>query len=76
VTRLFREAPEPTETWIDLACGCSTSELHALVNVTCDGHGHLVPRPERLDMIQARRGRVYGPIDRPLWRPPVAREGG
>ncbi len=76
MTRRRREAPEPTETWIDLACGCSTSELHALVNVHCPAHLHLVPAPDREYMWGRAFGRTYGPIDRPLWRPRADRERG
>jgi hypothetical protein len=76
VTR--RKAPEPTESWLDLPCECSTSELHAIVNVRCVSHGHLVPYEDRLYMLTPGRsyGRLYGPIDRPLWRPRRAAEGG
>lgn len=66
-----RKAPEPTETWLDLPCGCSTSELHALVNVHCVGHRHLVPQADLEFLTRRGRafGRVFGPIDRPLWQP-------
>lgn len=61
-------APLPVETWIDLACGCSTSEGHCIVNVQCVAHAHLVPRKDREAMLAPSRalGQVYGPLDGPL----------
>lgn len=62
-------APVPVETWIDLDCGCSTSERHCIVNVRCVAHADLVPGEDRRNMggYGLGFGTVYGPLDGPLW---------
>lgn len=62
-------APVPVETWIDLACRCSTSEHHCIVNVLCVAHAHLVTREDRKAMANqvVGHGSVFGPLDGPLW---------